>query len=737
MTISHQSQPPPFISRSVDDFLLKGKAAGNSGRVILCDKNPGHPELISAKYNLKDYVLSFLKHLPLLKNLNVVQNYIDNLNLKNRNALTQFINALSNRYGFQPSRIALESIFSKPKITPLNNRTIRQLNEIASSYFGIGDAKSYSRTVTVNLWPYENMDKCGHASITITNNDTNESEHVSWWPSNDEGLEITATKDTLRVKIAKFLDKISSDKFDLASNFKEQLGGSNKSLSKDHRAEMSAGTRKKLDSGLAARKILEKQIINGQWPIEKHIHLIEKGPAFIKSEIKNLEFLVEKEKNRLRHDSLGEIQHSGKRSDLIKDLRRNIWLHNTLLTSLYIPRAIQSKDQSGKFGVVAQSIHLPMAGKNMITDPLGATKSRFAMFGLNESSITSEARHVKSNADAHLKLREAQAEFSDPQKTKERQISFDNLTQEIADLKVEILEKTNEISEFKSHDFNSKIKNLKEQRNQRETIITRLKSLKKEPAVATNKKHLDGINKEINSLYSGLNKLNIEKLRLEKDLAEAENELAKIKERDTEKYFEKAKESAIKSGDEIGYTFASDTNNCASMAVRILLSGGAENFVDLPKMTTLGISMIKPDEQFSNYVKAIQTEIDHLNSKADYILSTLEEYAPIPESASINPEEMKSFSNGSAKEWANLSDAEKTLWKPVIDIISVSLPKKDDDMKSMTTKTKKLVATSHEIARKIQEKPTNSSVEREMAIFLHKAFNMHKQQISALTTPAK
>ena len=91
----------------------------------------------------------------------------------------------------------------------------------------------------------------------------------------------------------------------------------------------------------------------------------------------------------------------------------------------------------------------------------------------------------------------------------------------------------------------------------------------------------------------------------------------------TQEEIDAAQARADAAGPEIGYRFASDTNNCASMAIRVLLAGGAADYVEPPKMTTWGMSMVKPDEQFANYAIAVQKEMDRLNVMSDRMDSVI------------------------------------------------------------------------------------------------------------------
>lgn len=67
----------------------------------------------------------------------------------------------------------------------------------------------------------------------------------------------------------------------------------------------------------------------------------------------------------------------------------------------------------------------------------------------------------------------------------------------------------------------------------------------------------------------------------------------------------------------LGYTLASKTENCASMAARMLTSGGSENFVKFNK------AWISEDpNKVHDYAKKLQSEVDKLNGQAQNIDKT-------------------------------------------------------------------------------------------------------------------
>ncbi len=170
---------------SIQQFVA---ASASADRVLISTNDSGEPVVTAAKYSLQDKAVMFLSNIPIIKNTDFVQNYIEKLNSDNAAATGVFLNALSKCYGATAATSAAESL--RKSDAPLDARAVRQMSEIAENIHGRGDAKNTNRQVVVRIWPQKSMEHVGHASVTIKNLDAYHrgrpvNEHVSWWPGAD------------------------------------------------------------------------------------------------------------------------------------------------------------------------------------------------------------------------------------------------------------------------------------------------------------------------------------------------------------------------------------------------------------------------------------------------------------------------------------------------------------------------------------------------------------------------
>lgn len=238
------------------------------------------------------------------------------------------------------------------------------------------------------------------------------------------------------------------------------------------------------------------------------------------------------------------------------------------------PRATQVQDENGNWYVPAQRINLPVKG---LTTRAGEEK--FVRFGLDRDDVARESQYVKENAAAYRALADIKARALDGARAEKS-----------AELEVEIGAVKAELAG---------------------TIAPKGKET--EDSLQRARANLEG--RGNHDLLAQVNS-KLRHIELAEKLEDLEDDLedcAPV----TQEEIDAAQARADAAGPEIGYRFASDTNNCASMAIRVLLAGGAADYVEPPKMTTWGMSMVTPDEQFANYAIAVQKEMDRLNFLSD------------------------------------------------------------------------------------------------------------------------
>ncbi|MGI2070253.1 type III secretion system effector BopA family protein [Shewanella baltica] len=95
-------------------------------RLTLVDTPEGIPTIIAAKEGFKEKLLSMLSHIPLLKNTQAVQDYVNGLSLDNKQVLGVFLQALAARFGHDAALDIVDAV-DLSGLTPLTLRTIEQL----------------------------------------------------------------------------------------------------------------------------------------------------------------------------------------------------------------------------------------------------------------------------------------------------------------------------------------------------------------------------------------------------------------------------------------------------------------------------------------------------------------------------------------------------------------------------------------------------------------------------------
>lgn len=703
------------VNPSVDDFIRVGKEAGASGKVIMSETDDGQVIVVVAKEKLKDYALSFLKYFPILKNTNAVRKAlqnIENININSKMALALFANALSKSYGTVEATVATSPYFNGKKEISLNLENIRDMKETAQIYHGIGAARNHSRKVTINLWPYENMNKGGHASITIKNKDNGQQAHISWWPTSE--LDKPLNNDDISI-VARAIDGVVPKKLELelASNFQDKFGGTLENYKEDKNAEIGTAD-KKMVAGEKARVAIMQRAIEGTWDVKT-------PPPYTKKKREALQ----KEINKLYAEAKDKAEKEPEKSAKIIKKADDLKL---LLESSYKPNATQIKEKQGNWGAVAQKINFPMVGESTIREAGSIKSSKFVMFGLSEAAIFADAEYVKKNAEAYENLQKAQDKFNDPdvEKLDEKLERLNENQGKIDSLKVKI------------SNYRESLGNIEGNVGKYEKEIERLKKI---PGKSPEEKQAIGeANRQLNHAKEQLKRMP----GIEKELLEAEEKLLKaemksiaIKENSFENKLIAAQNQARLAGDEIGYKFASNDNNCASMAVRVLRAGGADNYVPMPKMRNYLMDVIAPDKQFSDYAKSVQEKIDMLNDKADFVFSQLDKRSPaIDDAAVTSKQEIEELRTSYTSAFGFLNESDEAYSSGIINIISDNLPVAEDDSKSLNIKTMSIVTAAEEFFKKTPSNGEPSPVEIEMNTVLRAVLNMHKQKITELNNPS-
>lgn len=102
-------------------------------RLTLVDTPEGIPTIIAAKEGFKEKLLSMLSHIPLLKNTQAVQDYVNGLSLDNKQVLGVFLQALAARFGHDAALDIVDAVDLSGH-TPLTLRTIEQLTERCEAF---------------------------------------------------------------------------------------------------------------------------------------------------------------------------------------------------------------------------------------------------------------------------------------------------------------------------------------------------------------------------------------------------------------------------------------------------------------------------------------------------------------------------------------------------------------------------------------------------------------------------
>lgn len=222
------------------DGMAQRAESGNRLVAYNCEREP---IITEAKKNFYDYFISFISNIPILKDLDCVKSYFENIEIENKKTLEVFISALKNRYGDKAAMSAQELIESASS-TNIDKKSIKNMTSIAEDVYGRGNAKNLSRSVVIRIWPYKSMQHVGHASVTINNSNNPNvkkqiKEHMSFVPGEDPGN---------KMKERYFGDRIGR----FNSNYKE-----------DKAFEISERAANRLNMGVQARdEISDKGIDN-------------------------------------------------------------------------------------------------------------------------------------------------------------------------------------------------------------------------------------------------------------------------------------------------------------------------------------------------------------------------------------------------------------------------------------------------------------------------------------------
>ncbi|WP_454007716.1 type III secretion system effector BopA family protein [Alcaligenes sp. Marseille-Q7550] len=104
------------------------KIAKSGHEIELGDYQQGSPALKVASVGFKGKVLGFLSHVPLLKDLGAVKNYVESVRVRNGQVLGVFIQALAVRFGNVAAKQAVcENGIDLSGRTPLTSRSISKL----------------------------------------------------------------------------------------------------------------------------------------------------------------------------------------------------------------------------------------------------------------------------------------------------------------------------------------------------------------------------------------------------------------------------------------------------------------------------------------------------------------------------------------------------------------------------------------------------------------------------------
>lgn len=251
--------------------------AMESGRVVF---NEDKSVLKSESRSFKDSVLSFLSHVPLLKNMDSVREFVNDRNTTNEQVVALLATALANAYDSMPAGVAIE-MFGKGR--DLNESTLKEIIKNCEKYYGTGSATEHEDRFTINLWPMRSIDNAGHVSTTMHGEF---GEHVSWWSDK------TYDKEQGKLSgVAKFVDMLG-----YGDNFVDQYARSLDSYETDTQYEMGTKALAKIESGSAPRPT-QLQDDDGNWyvPAQK-INLPVKGVTNVHGETKNVRFGLNKDK---------------------------------------------------------------------------------------------------------------------------------------------------------------------------------------------------------------------------------------------------------------------------------------------------------------------------------------------------------------------------------------------------------------------------------------------------------
>lgn len=682
--------PSPFQAFAVptlmDHFSEQSKLAGYSGRLILSiNPESNASEIRVARESFGDRVLRFLSDLPYLKNTEFVKSYCKQLKSENRLALALFVCALSTRYGSEALAVSFQRMWKEVGKKGLNERTIRKLVNISERYSGLGQAKASPRNVAVHIWPYKDTARPGHTSVTVSNQTDGKSAHISWWPN---GKRQEASRGQAQTgSVGGIVERTQN-------LFAPHFGLNVKSIEKDRELEVgSADT--KLQSGEEARAQIRSRIAQGTWHANPPLKAADVPEA--KEKIFRLRLAA-------------ALESDPKISSKIKAKAEDLKLE---VAATVAPRAEQMKDPiTGKWGVVSEKVYLPLSGPQVSVGADGIEVKKFALFGLNEQAMFADADTIRSNAHAYGEIRKAADDAHNPalrsqiqQAQAERQLVANEVTA-----------RNNAISKLSERLHESK--SAKAALYESTTSIAELRLQEAEF-------------KEQENALSELHKENRHAL---KRLDKLDHKLAKMEVKMSPDSVARKEAEAEAVGPEIGYQFASTTNNCAGMVLRMVRAGGADDFVRFTDVTdALGLT-VSPDEKFTGYMIRLQKELDGLNARADDVMSRLQADAPVAEGELLSRQGLEDFIALAAADWVIIGDVEEKIYDLVVDGLQANLINPGDNRSQTTEKMKSLLEIAEQVYALEGTDSQGSPKVQQLKAQLNMAFLAYKAHVALEST---
>lgn len=180
---------------AVDYISQITELSRNNHKLSVSDDCADYPQFIQSKDTWKGYVLGTLSHIPILKSLKCVQDFVAQEKNNNVRVLSLFLHALSNRYGAKHFKhkqgiinIHIDNKLDFSCHKRLDKRTIHQVVDKLDRIYGMGEAKYFERAAVIRTWPTTlrclvQSDYIGHVALTAKNGVGNEKRYISWAPS--------------------------------------------------------------------------------------------------------------------------------------------------------------------------------------------------------------------------------------------------------------------------------------------------------------------------------------------------------------------------------------------------------------------------------------------------------------------------------------------------------------------------------------------------------------------------